>query len=107
VSAVEVMARQMCWTMGDNPDLLVYPPMQHSYAMSIQHVLLVPQAEYYQPVPMWHLYVRQAKSALEALKDYPPVFGDISKRKGSLGNMYMEDRAAWSEAIDRLLSEEK
>ncbi len=50
--------------------------------------------------------MRKGVAALLALKDYPPVFGNISKRKGSLADMYIEDRRAWSEAIDNLLREQ-
>jgi hypothetical protein len=46
-----------------------------------------------------------ARAALEALKDYPPVFGDISKRKGSFAEMYGTDRQIWAELINRLLNE--
>ena len=52
-------------------------------------------------------YRSMALAALKQLKNHPPVFGDINKRKGSLGNMYTEDQKAWSQAIDRLLSEEE
>jgi hypothetical protein len=105
MTGLEAMARAMCVAAGDDPDLLAYPPMQHNYARGRNYVLVVPTAEYLQPRPLWQAYVREARAALEAFKDYPPVFGDIGKRVGSLMDLYMQDRTAWSKVIDSMLEQ--
>lgn len=46
-----------------------------------------------------------ARAALEVLKDYPPVFGDIGKRDGTILEMYAEDRRTWNDCIEKLMNE--
>jgi len=46
-----------------------------------------------------------ARAALEVIKDYPPVFGDIRDREGTLSEIYNEDRKIWNDCIEKLMSE--
>lgn len=102
--AVEAMARAMCRVAGDNPDLMVYPPMQHAHLMSNSAAIVVP---YHAPMPAWQLFERHAQAALEALKDVPPpVFEPFDKRKeNNIGVMYQNDRQRWITFVDALLGE--
>jgi hypothetical protein len=104
-TAIEVMARAICAAAGDDPEAMAYPPMQHRYAIGKPFVLIQPTTEYMQLNPMWMNYHQEARAALEALKDYPPVFSNLGARKGSIEQLYADDRALWADCIDRLLKE--
>lgn len=64
MSPEESMARAICKAMGDDPDALAYPPMEHLRACKA-HVIYVPTSEFHQPMPCWNWYLREAQTVLE------------------------------------------
>jgi hypothetical protein len=61
---VERVARALCTSRGDNPNMLAYPPMIHDLAMRSNLIIYVPTAPHQQPRPCWVWYVDDAKAAI-------------------------------------------
>lgn len=57
------------------------------------------------PGDLKHRIISAQRAALMALREYPPVFGNINKRKGSISRMYEDDKADWGALIDCFLKE--
>lgn len=75
---IERIARKICEAARDDPDLLAYPPMIHTYANFNQHILIAPTEDYCQPRPLWTWYLPHAEAAVRALRDVTCPIDDFA-----------------------------